>query len=421
MDWIQNANDDAPAVPLPNEVPRKLDLSHLPLPVLRSGSVEALIAQNEDLMARLTVTLRRLSLLEETNGSLAGEKTQLERQLQGLSDQFLIHQKKDEYWKAHLLKAETVALQAQKGETTARADASLLELRFAELYNASETCEQEFNEKLEWARRRLVRFQRYRKRVRQIAHQLRHDFASARGKLEEQLHLNHELKERMQGLVEHIQLQSKDRQAELQNTRGAYEERISELQTQTEQAHTEVERLSERVNVLDQLVVEQVQLENRAIYAEYKVKELETQYQQDSQRLEEDYLNLRQNADLVTRQRDDLQLSQQKLESTTRDLKAENMRLREQVGNLQSIWDESRQRLENMSTREAALQNLNQELSAQLNQLRRELQAQKDRHAVDDARHVLRPHDATLDWLEKTEERLAQIESGYPASGLTDE
>ena len=48
-------------IPTPNQIPVPLDLSELPDHILRSGAVEALTNQNEDLMARLSVVLRKTS------------------------------------------------------------------------------------------------------------------------------------------------------------------------------------------------------------------------------------------------------------------------------------------------------------------------------------------------------------------------
>src|SRR5690242_19027163 len=97
LDWTTDS--DSPPVALPSEIPTRLDVSNLPLPILRSGSVEALIAQNEDLMARLSVTLRRMSIMEEDANRLKTEKDLAEQQTRNVADQILLHENKDEYWK----------------------------------------------------------------------------------------------------------------------------------------------------------------------------------------------------------------------------------------------------------------------------------------------------------------------------------
>ena len=49
---------------LPDELPKKPDLSYLPEHVLRSNALETLLQQNNELMSRLSVNLRRISHLE---------------------------------------------------------------------------------------------------------------------------------------------------------------------------------------------------------------------------------------------------------------------------------------------------------------------------------------------------------------------
>ena len=54
----------SPQVALPNEIPNIPDFSSLPPSILHSGTVETLIAINDDLMARLKINIRRNSVLE---------------------------------------------------------------------------------------------------------------------------------------------------------------------------------------------------------------------------------------------------------------------------------------------------------------------------------------------------------------------
>lgn len=58
-----------------------LDFENTPSPHssahLKSSSLESLISQNEDLMARLKVTLRRLSLLEIENEKIVKDNQQI--------------------------------------------------------------------------------------------------------------------------------------------------------------------------------------------------------------------------------------------------------------------------------------------------------------------------------------------------------
>lgn len=70
--------------------------------IMKSSSLESLISQNEDLMARLKVNLRRLSLLEIENEKIIKENHHLKSSHQSLSDKYLVYQEKDQLWKDRL-------------------------------------------------------------------------------------------------------------------------------------------------------------------------------------------------------------------------------------------------------------------------------------------------------------------------------
>ena len=57
-------DQDVNRIPIPSEIPMAIDTSLIPKEVLRTGAVESLISQNEDLMARIKVLIRRQSSLE---------------------------------------------------------------------------------------------------------------------------------------------------------------------------------------------------------------------------------------------------------------------------------------------------------------------------------------------------------------------
>lgn len=67
--------------------------------VTRSSTVEALISQNEDLMARLKVSMRKLNLLEEENSEITKQNEGLSQNLSILNDQMLVWKEKENFWK----------------------------------------------------------------------------------------------------------------------------------------------------------------------------------------------------------------------------------------------------------------------------------------------------------------------------------
>lgn len=396
------------AVPLPNDVPPKLDLSHLPLPVLRAGSVEALINQNEDLMARLTVSLRRLALVEEENIRIEEEKKHLTDALQNRSDQLLIQQKKDEYWKEHLLKAQNETLRAERECDIAKQELSVMEIRYHEFVIGIENSVDEQNQRLKWAHRKIVRFQKYRAKIRLLSQQLRVDFSKVREKLEETMFLNQDVNNRLQASIEFTEIQKHEFQKKLNETISAYESKINQLSENEKELESTLQQVSERNQILGQLIVDQVELENKAISLKSNAEAFKKRWD----KLENEHLELRKACELSQNEKKNLAKELGKLHQNNEELSSKNLRHREQVEGLQALWDDARKRIEDMISRENALQKLNEELSHQLALVRRELQASKDVKLVAQTRLSFSEH-AVLNWLEEAENRLAQIESSH--------
>ena len=82
-------------IPLPDEMPSAYNYSHLPKEILKSSSVENLISQNEDLMTRLKVALRRLALFENENQKLSDEAQRARLSQTAVADQVLIYKEKE--------------------------------------------------------------------------------------------------------------------------------------------------------------------------------------------------------------------------------------------------------------------------------------------------------------------------------------
>jgi hypothetical protein len=77
----------------------------------KSNTVEALIAQNEDVTARLKIALRRMQMLEDENAQLQQDLTATKIAHSSTSDQMLVWKEKEKIWKERNEKAEE-ALQA---------------------------------------------------------------------------------------------------------------------------------------------------------------------------------------------------------------------------------------------------------------------------------------------------------------------
>src|SRR5262245_56948023 len=104
---------ETPSIPLPDEIPPPPDLSHLPKDVLHSSTVETLLTQNQDLMARLAVNIRRCAEMEE-NALLMEQKFEALRfEKQVATDQVQVFKEKEKLQKAQGLDTETQLIETK--------------------------------------------------------------------------------------------------------------------------------------------------------------------------------------------------------------------------------------------------------------------------------------------------------------------
>src|ERR1700688_1060347 len=80
---------DFTSVKTPDQIPDRISHSHLPDSVLRSTAMEAVIQQNDDLLARLSVSLRRINGLEEKLKDSMAEANMHRERHENLKDQLL--------------------------------------------------------------------------------------------------------------------------------------------------------------------------------------------------------------------------------------------------------------------------------------------------------------------------------------------
>ncbi len=100
LDFLPDLNQSRST--LPDQLPFPVQRDRVPSELLRSSTIESLISQNEDLMARLKVTLRRLSMLEGENQKLTAESLNQKQNANQATDRLLVMKEKDNVWKAKI-------------------------------------------------------------------------------------------------------------------------------------------------------------------------------------------------------------------------------------------------------------------------------------------------------------------------------
>lgn len=319
------------SIPLPSQVPKGLDFNEIPVAALKSSTLESLISQNEDLMARLSVALRKVNELEEHNTQLEDDRKSLKSRFDILKDQILVLQEKDR-------SATQRGLHQHEENTILKVHSEKLERHYSDLYKQAQSFQ-----------KRLIRLERYRARVQKAASSVQNK-ARLAGRFEQELLvLKKELSIQHSQMVNAYELKLADAQKEIQDLRPKAEER-------------------------DRVYEDFVKAENSKIYAERQFEEYRKESEANVERLQNESASLRIELKelLVDREAKIQELS--RLGSEIPHLQEHNQALTEQVESLQALWNHKQFELEQQEEKNKALQKLNQSISASLNGQRKEIQ-----------------------------------------------
>jgi chromosome segregation ATPase len=370
---VLETDDYIKSIPLPFEMPKALDFSKaIKADQPQSSTIETLIGQNEDLMARLGVSLRRTNHLEEKLVFIERENATLHHRFETLRDQLMVFQEKDRLWgdRSSGLIEESTEL-----KSTIRK----LEQRYTDVVVQAQALQIQ-----------LARLERYKARMSKVT-----KIIQARAKQAGRLNaLNVELSTQQAALVQ------------------SFETKISECKA-------EIDVLQTRLLDRNALAEELVQLENKMIFVErqhesYRLDvetRLEREEQSMRQKLMEEFAEARatvqkdldqkvaleeQNAKLIEETkalRFELKMNmvelntlaktesdqREKLEETAN----ETANLREQVETLQVLWQDKQRQMDKLEDKNSSLQKLNQQLSLNLNQARKEIALMKSEQEYD--------------------------------------
>ena len=368
VQYSKDSNQIEPVpVPLPTEIPEPPNLSQLPQDILHSGTVETLIGQNDDLMARLKVTLRRQSILEQDILNLKKQQREIEKYCDNLENQNQILKEKDQ-------QASKRQIQIEDKFLTVQEDLQLYEIRYAELSEKYEIKKTDLvrHEKLNKSLRRKLKTysRRLKKWVRPLITSLRSEIKGLGEKnsnlvseLEESKLKSFDLKERTQALIEQIQT------IETQNRT-----QVADLVQHYEKAKAELEKVNR--SLLDQIQqkeAEEVTLKTKAQEATF----LSNENIRLSRLLEE--TRQRNESDLGTIQNDlnryraeaktyaiEVQELRSELDRTLESLRAqddENKNLTDQLESLQLLWAQKQKAYSSLEEKYVNLQLINRDLA----------------------------------------------------------
>ena len=345
------------SIPLPDELPQRADLSHLPKDILKSSTVENLISQNEDLMSRLKVALRRLSTLEEENHRFSDQAHKARLAQSSAADQLMVFKEKDSVWKR-----KVDSLEREKEIYAEKAKALQIKI-----------------ETLETDLLRHVKYHdRIKNQVKPYISQLKEYSKIQEDKVEELNNLLSQKEAFISDLRHQIIEVTKNSRFQVESTEKKmleltthYEEQIQSLNYQVIELQRSQEDLEIKTVKLHSALEKQDSLENEIITLRRSKEELKDRLEKEISRQAERVSELsRQNQKLGV-EHADLQVRVVEDAESMKRLQRENFENQEQLESLRFMWNAKNEENEKLKTAIGALEKLNLELSQKLNELRK--------------------------------------------------
>jgi chromosome segregation ATPase len=333
----------------------------------RPGSFHALLSQNEDLAARLRVTLQRLAQTEEENETLKDSFETANSKIANIEDQLLIWKEKEKVWKQREFQLEK---NQNERERELDIESSLLRQK-AEQFDKLEE--------------KLSRYQKYQEKIKTTVKPYIAQLKSYTESLLEQTRsLNHALLQ--QEVVTHdLQTRLNLAKAEADNVGakaeldknqliGLFEDERASLRGEIESLLAQNEILQEKTRVLDRSMERQDELENLVVALRRTKEDMARQFHQETMDLRQ--ILKEREADLAVKslQVVDFKNEVQQLKSTLEQLTNSSAQTEEQLTSLRYMWTQKTQEAEKLRLTVQSLEKINLELSQKLNSLRQNLE-----------------------------------------------
>lgn len=361
LDFEQQTSKRSEAIPLPDEMPKRNDFSHLPKEILKSSTVENLISQNEDLMARLKVSLRRLSLLENENQRFSEESHKARMSQSSTTDQLLVWKEKDNLWKAKVDQLEKEkAIQAEKMRA---------------FQEKSQTLASEMSRHLKYQEKIKTQVRPYVAQLKEYSRTQDIKLSETESLLanrEAQLRdLRHQMMEVAKNSIYQVEVTEKKSKDMIE----FYETQITKMTEDLAHLTRVQEELELKSLKLHAALERQDSLENELVAIRRSKEEMRQRLESDLGQTTDRMQELsRQNQKLGV-EHADLQVRVIDNQDRIQKLEKENFQMHEQMESLRYMWNAKNEENEKLKAAAAALERLNIELSQKLSEIRRSEEA----------------------------------------------
>ncbi len=367
LSFVDKAVQD---IALPNESPSLLTQINLPEGVLRSQAVETLLNENEDLMARLNVSLRRITLTEQKWEDLKRENETLKHKLSSLRDQILVLSEKDR------LTTERYAA-SDETITKLKNQVTLLEKKYTDLYISTKEHSRHQQNIIAQFSRRISRLDKYRRNIRRMASHLRLRLTQTVKELDRAIQDRVTAQNHLEALSQRLQDLYKESEVTQKRLTEQYETQISALNSQMLNANEKISALTAQAQQLEGLYNHKVQLENALVLEQRKREQILQEHSTETQNLKSRLLEAQAAVSSQSERSSALEAQLNDAQLKLADVTTERDRQSEQIETLQCLWRENHDKAEKADEKNIALQKLNQELSVKVHDLRRMTQELK--------------------------------------------
>lgn len=343
--------DDAILVPTPDELPELNLRFQIPDEALVHSSVEVAIAQNEDLMARLKVALRRLTLAEQESFELKKALVDAQRQQQKGSHSREIAAQREQDLREQIKALET-RIVSQKSMAKEIAD-----------LKSTISRHKKYQEKIR------TQIKPYVQNLRVYSNSLLKEIQGLHSELREREAETAEINEAFTQLANERRMVEEQLQAEVSHLTSDYEKNLRLLKDEVSLLRGENARLELAAQKYDEMRLREDELENVIIALrrekEQSLSELRTREQ-----------DLLKELSMSRQQAIDFRLKAESLDETLRAERDQTARwesqsktLEEQLATLRFLWQTQNHDLEKQKQSIESLEKLNAELSRQLQRL----------------------------------------------------
>ncbi len=372
-------------IPLPTEMPSPPNLDEVPHYIKISKTVESLIGQNEDLMARLKVNIRQNTLLE----SQLQDEIRISREMKTLNSkmqsQFEILLEKEDLLKSKL---EIQDLELEKvRETLSQSNTTLHQVGILKSYQRRVRL---------WVRAFISRLNYQIKMLKQKNLELENDAIEQQKKASD-------FKAKMNEALHALQIKERENQKDKIQLIEDFENRSFQLSQDNENYLIEIKNLKQKLQNFNELQKQLSQYQGQAEHFEKKYQDLKSQSEISNSELNQSLLKFMTQAERTQLENETLISKSADLEKQNRILNAKNHEAMSRHEAMNVLWSETQLQRAQLKLKNEAIVKLNQDLSLKLKEQRKamtgaEILTKKER-------------DAQLQTIKELEKLMADLEA----------